>query len=216
MDSVYMVLQDDLDLTPTIRTPHAAYVDLTPFIHQQDLDRWYTLLAPLPPCHPEQGPWICGGAVRRFLQDLPLSTDIDYFFRNQTDYYQVRLACESQYQYPMIQNTIHHSTFKIQEYTVQLIQTKFHSRIFEHMDAFDFTICQTGWDGERFWMSQNAYHDIQSRTLQPTYSIDTLTGTWTRILKYAQREGYTPSSSLIEFCLQYAREHGVDTPSTYA
>ena len=49
MDLVYMVLQDDLDLTPTIRTPHAAYVDLTPFIHLQDLDRWYTLLAPLPP-----------------------------------------------------------------------------------------------------------------------------------------------------------------------
>lgn len=214
MDSlVYPVFHDDIDLTPTIRTARSAYIDVTPFIRDQYLNVWAEYLRKLPPCHLETGPWICGGAVRRFFQDLPLTTDIDYFFQNQTQYYQVRLPYEQQYL--MTHNTMHHSTFRVDGVTLQLIQTHFSPGIFDHMDQFDFTICQTGWDGERFWMSQRAYEDIQSWILNPTYFIDTLTGTWTRILKYAH-QGYTPSPALIEFCLTYAREHGVDSPDTYA
>jgi len=168
--------------------------------------------------HPRRtGPYVAGGAVRHFLLDEPIEDyDIDYFFTSPTQFNRACQHMESLTSHREIKEG--HITYKIQkarmpkiptqmnleepvkdihiqQFTlkVQLIRNTYYS-LEQLLDTFDFTICQTGWDGRNFWLTMEAYKDLmnQSLNLNETSPLPNPMSTWNRIIKYVL-QGYTPS-----------------------
>jgi hypothetical protein len=162
-------------------------------------------------CHPTKGPWIAGGAVRRFLLEQdPWSADVDYFC---TDLQQFHLLCsrlENMDARP-IDSTDHHNTYLFDSgpatppLTIQIVRSRFKSTLHEHLNEFDFTICQTGWNGEHFELSMSSIIDLKRQELNCTGSFHSPQGSWNRIIKY-HKQGYTPSQACIETLLTEAQK----------
>lgn len=194
------------------------YYNVTPCVTGQDLDIWYETIHYLPDCHPTKGPWILGGAVRRFFLDLPQSADIDLFFPSAPAW--ADAYAELGEHYEKLIETHHHVTYQVREHKVQLVCTRYQPTMIDHMNLFDFTVCQTGWDGYRFVMSEPAIHALKHHVLQtnPTQltPLD-LSMSWSRVLKYAQL-GYMPNIQLVNHFIQCAQEcpTSVDKGKNYA
>ena len=75
------------------------------------------------------------------------------------------------------------------ELKVQAIRLSFQGSLEETIEAFDFSLCKFGFDGERFVAGEWSLFDLASKRLVPdkiTYGTSTLR----RIIKYT-RQGYT-------------------------
>lgn len=205
LTATFPVCLDDVHPTPVEGESQEVYYDLTPCVSGQDLDIWHETIHYLPSCHPTRGPWILGGAVRRFFMDLPQSADIDLFFSSSYDLNNARVDLSEHYQ--KIMETPHHLTYHVHDRRVQLVRTRYQPTMIDHMNLFDFTLCQTGWDGQRFLMSESALHALTNEILQinplhPT-PLD-LPASWNRILKYVQY-GYLPDIKTIHHFIECAQ-----------
>jgi len=192
------------------------YMDLLPHVSPQDQQRWHDFVAPLPVCSPT-GPWIAGGAVRHFLLDEP-HHDVDYFFASQQQY-ALTVADMLTRETTLLTSTTNHMTFAYQEYTVQLVSTRYRPSAFAHIDAFDFTLCQTIWDGEHLWMTPHAYHDLLAQRMNlVSPDLHSAIGTYLRVLKYTN-QGYTISTDtltcLIHLASKEYEKKGMNTDLTY-
>jgi len=185
--------------------------DVTPWIDSKDLEQWKRMIYSFPRCTP-QGPWILGSAIRHFFLD-EAPTDFDYFFASETQFYEVQTQLFSM---PPLRRTPHHVTYTSPHGDlIQLVHTQFHPTMRDHFDHFDFTLCQTGWDGSSFWMTEAAYRALNSRTIHLTpYTPYSLTASWSRLLKYAAQQ-YTISLDTFDYFLTHVREHGYPHKETY-
>ena len=138
----------------------------------------------------EDGPWVAGGCILRWVAGEPLTGDIDLFFRDEAQY---RQTCE-----PMVlnasrvQHTKFASSFDImldgEDTTIQAIRYKFFANLDEVLDSFDFTICQLGFDGSHIVHSKPALEDIQDKQIRINRVVNS-SNLLLRIAKYAAR-GY--------------------------
>ncbi len=101
---VFSTLSHEPDLTET------PFIRLTDCLTPQDRALWDEMLDGLPRCTP-QGPWIAGGAVRRFLEDLPRA-DVDYFFTCEAQHRTYRALMDAQYP-RVLSHDAHHVTYQV-------------------------------------------------------------------------------------------------------
>ncbi len=176
---------------------------------------WVEFLKDLYPCQSERGPWIAGGAVRRLLMgDDFLGGDLDYFCASETQWNQVVQFFDNHIQCGAKTDCSSFTSFQYDRddrgegaapVTIQIIKTRFEPTLEAHLSKFDFTICQTGWDGEHCYATERALIDLVRRSLSLVGTPEDLRGTWLRILKYAQ-QGFTPTPDVSTQCLDMVRQ----------
>jgi len=125
----------------------------------------------------ENGPWLAGGSVWKAIENLPLDCDIDFFFKDETQYeeylrklksipYVYHIVTEKQNKYNITFG--YHIYEKGYNKTVplQLISFKFWNTLEELLEGFDFTVCQFGFNGRQLYTGDTALEDLRTRTIK--------------------------------------------------
>lgn len=139
------------------------------------------LLEVLPPLS-ENGPWIAGGSLLRTYLNLRLTTDIDIFFKDKSQYddYNIKLDAISKKYGESPNNNLFridsresvdwHRTYSIvfrnKNYKLQLIHKKFFTGVCNLLDSFDLNICQIGFDGTHLFHAENCITEIDNREIK--------------------------------------------------
>lgn len=206
-----------------ISLPTSPFFPLTTAqMNSYAMEVWLEVIDQLPKCDPAKGPWIAGGSVRRLLlgQD-PFTKDIDYFCVDKQQYNIIcsRLCLTDDAL--LIQETKDHSTYEVLleddlKVKVQVVKTRFRPTLQAHLEAFDFTMCQTGWDGENFLLSLRGYRALEEKELILTGALHNVMGSWVRLLKYAQ-QGFTPTVDTMRHLIAAYQEQAeeIDTATSY-
>ena len=154
-----------------------------------DVKRWPAIVETIAPA--TDGPWIVGGSVRRLLDGLPQTSDVDVGFRDaeQLAAFVARLTAAGFKQtgetpeYVGLSGKIGDATM-----AVQALRVTFGARPEDVIDAFDFTICQFAFDGTDLVCGDFSLYDLARKRLaihRITYAASTVR----RMLKYG-RQGY--------------------------
>jgi hypothetical protein len=125
----------------------------------------------------EDGPWVAGGSVWKSIEQIPLTCDVDIFFKSAQQ-------CEQWYRkllsLPYVHRIVsdaksnqYNTTLKYHIYdkgynktiTLQLISFKFFNNIQELLDGFDFTVCQFGFDGRKLYSGDTSFDDLRNREI---------------------------------------------------
>jgi hypothetical protein len=142
--------------------------------------------------------WIAGGAVRAFMLNRPITTDVDFFFKTQEAFgaFVERFGGDEG---KRLAATEHHTTFKATvgetAYKVQAIKIGFYDTIEDCLDSFDFTICQLAAHGGKLYAGQYTMWDLGRKRLalhKLTYGAATVR----RLLKYTS-QGFTACQGCI-------------------
>lgn len=177
-------------------------------------DSWMTLTKSLPVCDPVKGPWIAGGAVRRLFLGLdPAGKDVDYFFTSKEQFHIYSMRLESNGA-ECFSETTDHRTYDVflpnKGYVhVQLVRTRFRESLEDHLNAFDFRFCQTGWNGREFIASVPAIHDLDDKVIRLNGTPGKPVSSWMRLLKYAE-QGFRPHQDTVNALLDTARLESSD------
>lgn len=193
------------------------------FIDEPDKSQFMVLTGGLPLVSVD-GPWICGGALRRTLIGQKLDADIDYFFKNKE---QLDTFCSEMEYMNFVESNrtdncitfigrpvIGEDTFNDREIEskeqikVQAIIIGYYDSIEDVIDSFDFTITQFGYDGKDLVCGEFSLWDLARRRLaihKLTYGVSTLR----RLIKYS-RQGFTACGGVLADMLQKTLEN----PST--
>lgn len=160
-------------------------------------------------CSP-RGPWLGGGAVRRFISGLEQSSDFDFFFRDETQLNQTAGYLES-IGLVKIKETEHHLHYqgpigqsKLPR-DIQLIRFKYYGSAEEVADSFDYTICQFIFDGHDLITGEHSLWDLGRKKLvlhKLTYPVSTMR----RLLKYT-KQGYTACAGCLASILQATHDN---------
>ena len=151
------------------------------------------------------GPWLCGGAIRRaLLGDDPLGSDLDFFFKTEAQKSTFATALEKiglKKSSSNDMNTTYAGEIKIgdkpKKVCVQLIHVTYYNDVAQVLDTFDFTICQFGFDGQHVTVSPVSIIDTLQKRLaihRVTYGVSTLR----RIMKYTKQGFYACSGALAD------------------
>ncbi len=165
--------------------------------------KWENLFINLPRAKSES-PWVCGGVIRRALLGQKQDADIDYFFRDELKRLQFADDMEAigaEILYECEQNR----TWKWMDKKIQECKLNYFPTIEECLKSFDFTICQFGWDGFRFYVGPYSLLDTGEMRLKVNtirYQVNTIR----RIAKYLN-QGFTISNEeLAEILLEISKE----------
>lgn len=147
----------------------------------------------------EVGPWIAGGAIRRTLDERPLDSDIDVFFKNkeQMDFTITHLKHEG---FKESKKTEHHVELVKDKLKIQCINFMYYDKVEDLLDSFDFTICQFATDGKHLYTTPMALWDLARKRLvinKITFGVATLR----RLIKY-QKQGYYACSGALTQLLE--------------
>lgn len=140
------------------------------------------------------GPWLCGGAVRAFIEGRDPDSDYDFFFAT-SEAFVVAADAMRHAGWSAKRETAHNVTFvgRVEgsslDIIVQLIKTDFYPNIEAVLDSFDFTICQFGYDGADIVMGPYSAWDL-SRKRIAVHRITYAASSVRRLLKYAAK-GFT-------------------------
>lgn len=149
----------------------------------------------------DKGPWLAGGAVRKFYLNESLeNSDWDFWFRN-IEQYNIALQRIKDLKATRVYETENAISFKYyvdndSAQTIQLIRRRFFDKPQQIINGFDFSVCQLVTDGHKVIVGNDTIRDIKSRTLRlaqenvPEYIIP-------RIIKYMVY-GYRPNIELVE------------------
>lgn len=175
--------------------------------------KWNTFLEAFTqlPTPSKAGPWLCGGAVRRLVQDGENVSDWDYFFASPDQAAQFE-GWMLQHSGQKVKTTSTNTTWQIGNRTVQAISVSYYASIEEVLDSFDFTICQFGWDGEVLTVGPYALFDLGRKRLalhKLTYGVSTLR----RLMKYS-KQGFTVCGGVLGEILQRTIENPETIQST--
>ena len=168
------------------------------------------LLPSLPAVHVD-GPWIAGGAIRRTLLGDSLSSDIDYFFRDEaqaTAFHDDMLQRKGWEIRRTEQNVTYGLRVENATVIVQAIRMGFYPSPAAVIDSFDFTITQFAYDGESLYCGEFSLWDLARKRLalhRLTYGASTVR----RLIKYT-RQGFTACGG----CLADILESTVADPAT--
>lgn len=131
--------------------------------------------------------WICGGALRSiFLGEKP--RDYDVFFKNEDAYYAIKsyLLYSNHIQ---IDEKTNSSIIHFNDFTIELIHSKYWDTLEDCLSSFDITLCMAGTDGIEYVKHYSFESDNENKRIviyNSTYPNSTLF----RIAKYANK-GYT-------------------------
>lgn len=182
-------------------------------LHTHVRDNWRDFTRALPICHPTKGPWIAGGAVRRFLMNTRFqAAHVDYFCLDKQQHHLTCARLES-LDAVLTHENKYHRTYRHHDLSVQIIRSRFCSSLEQHLEEFDFRICQTGWDGEAFLVSLGAFKDLLSKELNVTGKFHNPLGSLIRMVKYYKQE-FTPTPACVAALLEAGKDV-VDTSETY-
>lgn len=174
------------------------------FINGVDECPLFELLKGLPDVS-TSGPWVAGGAVRRTLLQEPLSSDIDYFFRDEEQKAAFCLTMLTRGA-RMISEKDHATTFSIQiegkgpNIIVQAITLAYYQNLEAVLDSFDFTITQFGYDGADLVCGDFSLWDLARKRLalhKLTFGVSTVR----RLIKYT-KQGFTACSGVLAAILE--------------
>lgn len=186
--------------------------------HQQfagrfaDKDEFFNILSFLPTLSPK-GPWVAGGAVRKLIERKPQDSDFDFFFASEDQFKDCLEWINRSAKIKVIstreaENNVQLSIqipeceFPCKTYLIQLIKIDFYVDLAECLDSFDYTLCQAGYDGEKFLFGDLTLWDIGRKHLvvnKITYPVASLR----RLLKYTS-QGYYACGSCLEALLNSA------------
>ena len=141
---------------------------------------------------PSDGTWLAGGALRRTIAGKPLTSDLDFFFRDQGTYDHARLLVEAKGLKLARENDFNqtwHAELDGKVLPVQLIKNWFYEDAERLIDSFDFTICQLAFDGEQLYLGPFTLWDIARHRLT-MHKVNYGASTVRRLLKYT-KQGYT-------------------------
>jgi hypothetical protein len=164
------------------------WVDISNQLSRGIIDTFEEVIELLPPLG-VRGPWLAGGSVRKYMNNTQNKADYDIFFASETqrDEYCAALIA---YGAKEISVNIFNRTYNLNGYTIQAIHHEYRNTLIQTMDRFDISICQFGFDGEKFVWSDEAQEDVRDlklrflSTTDPVYNLN-------RAFKYAS-EGYRP------------------------
>lgn len=168
-------------------------------------------LLPSLPTPRHDGPWIAGGAIRRTLLGESLSSDIDYFFRDEAQanaFHDDMLARKGWEISRTGQNVTYGLRIENATVIVQGIKIGYYATADAVIDSFDFTITQFAYDGDALICGPYSLWDLARKRLalhRLTYG----TSTVRRLIKYT-RQGFTACSG----CLADILESTVAEPAT--
>lgn len=162
------------------------------------------LIEILPPLG-EDGPWIAGGSLFRTKLDLPMTTDIDLFFKNSNQLSDYKLKLKSDYEgkkFVFVKEELRKNatnvTVKYNERTfvIQLIHRKYYDGPCKLLDEFDLNICQLAYDGKYLFVAEGTIESIENRSIMINEVVNA-PHTMARCMKYA-KYGFNISNSEIE------------------
>jgi len=142
------------------------------------------------------GPWVAGGAALAWFLGRPTNSDIDLYFKSNTNLLFFKTQLESKMRgvqtetksnewlaqpedYPFTT----HETPNAISYDVndgvsmnnlgklQLIRRNFYSDPQSCIEDFDISICQIATDGDKIWVGEHTLHDIENRQFRFTKNI---------------------------------------------
>jgi len=141
--------------------------------HDSDFGR---ILKSMPPIG-EGGPWIAGGSVWKSMEGRPLESDIDIFFKSPqqcVEWYRTLLSIPYAHRIVSESKINKYNTSlkycvkcgtKNKVFTLQLISFKFFDSIKHLLEDFDFTVCQFGVDGDKFYTGDRSLDDLRNRDI---------------------------------------------------
>jgi hypothetical protein len=142
--------------------------------------------------------WIAGGAVRQFMQNLPITTDVDFFFKSQ-EAFDAFVAKYGSDESKRLASTEHHTTFKVMvgetAYKIQAIKIGFYPTAEDCLESFDFTICQMAIHKRKMIVGQYTMWELARKRLalhKLTYGAASVR----RLLKYSS-QGFTACQGCI-------------------
>ncbi len=165
------------------------------------------LMEGLPAVSPT-GPWIAGGAIRRTLLQEPLSSDVDYFFRDeaQASAFGGNMEVAGGW---IISTRDQVTTYgiKVDDKTVivQAITLAYYPTLEDALDSFDFTITQFGYDGADLVCGQFSLWDLARKRLA-LHKLSFGVSTVRRLLKYT-RQGFTACGGVLASILEEVVAH---------
>ena len=138
---------------------------------------------------------IAGGCVRLAYLGLDITTnDIDIFFKGEPQFLQ---AHEKLSKYRVEFRTKRANTYSSDYGTIQIIRNRFHPKVTNCTDDFDFTVCKLMSNGDKILVHRDAEVDLKRRRLRKNSGRDIIIS---RVLKY-MNHGYMPSSDDLKFWL---------------
>lgn len=151
------------------------------------------------------GPWICGGAVRRTIAGEKLDSDFDFFFADEVQAAGFETALRGAGA-GLTAHTDKVSTFVLPsespedgvylpEMKIQVIRYQFFADAEAVIDSFDFTLSQFAFDGVSVYVGPFSLWDVARKRIvihRVSYAVSTLR----RLLKYT-RQGYTVCSGAL-------------------
>jgi hypothetical protein len=181
------------------------------------------------------GPWICGGAVRKTIQKVELDSDLDVFFKTQDQRDDVfnkllkhnpRVEHQHHKESGLAVTNLYFSKKtpfydwitiggpKSSEFKVQLISYGFFDTIEKVLDSFDFTIAQFGYDGKDFVTGPYSLFDLGRMRLavhKVTYPVSNMR----RLLKYTSQGFYACNGCLGELALGIHKLDNINLDMVY-
>lgn len=135
------------------------------------------------------GPWICGGSIRRIVGNYPLlDGDFDIYFTNATQ----RNKTEAEIQVmggKIIDRNEFNTTWQItvddKKVDVQTIGLKYFKNVEHCLSDFDLTLCQFGYDGTDLFCGDFALWDLAKKKIKVNnlaFGVNTIQ----RIIKYSK------------------------------
>lgn len=187
----------------TLDTHRYALAD---FEERYDLDgaaKFKAVMAALPAVGTD-GPWLCGGALRRLIRGDALESDWDFFFKDKAQFEAFDAAIRKIPKHTVVVSE-HANTYGVpvkdqgKPVKVQAVRIAYHPTLADVLDSFDFSICQFGYDGTELWCAPFALFDL-ARSRLAVHKITFATASVRRMLKY-QTQGYIVCAGAIKSLL---------------
>jgi len=164
------------------------------------------LVEVLPPLS-ENGPWIAGGSLFRTKLGLPISTDIDIFFKNDQQMQEYKSKLRSKYEgkkFEFVTDSnskyAHNIFIKYmgRDYKIQLITTNYYDSACKLLDNFDLNICQIAYDGHSLYVAEGVMESIDNRQMSIN-TVNNASYVMLRCMKYAKLGFYMAKSDVDKF-----------------
>lgn len=167
------------------------------------------IVAALPSLSPA-GPWMAGGAVRRTMLGQEPDSDFDLFFADDQQLSGFREGLEAR-GFVKVRSTEHHDHYRgaIEGSSVlrdvQLIHFAYYASAADVIESFDYTICQTAFDGLTLTVGDHTLWDLARKRLavnKITFPVSSAR----RLLKYAQ-QGFTACNGCLATLIRATAEN---------
>ena len=162
----------------------------------------------------EEGPWIAGGSVMKWVQGKPVKHhDVDVFCASEKQFEDVTARCAAMgVKCGIVANTENAVTYELRDkhgnktHNLQVIKKHFFQTARDVILAFDLVVCQFVTDGKQVVHTNQAMTDLKTKRINIASKNGSLPK---RILKY-MTYGFAPSEQTIEYIQNHTEEMSYD------